>query len=173
MPTEIVAQRKLKPVSYALEAIMTNVSKERLIGDIVFTDGEDTTANVVRFDHIGGGLYPLILSSKKAIQTDSLGVFLGELAPDSLNRFLIMLDNTWPKVYEWKIDKILLRVTYRFNGRLEQYFVTNERIATEFLKMIEKRLISNGDHDVLEMFHLFASRTKLRIVRDGEFRWKY
>ncbi|MFN5170789.1 MAG: hypothetical protein ACK5DD_14305 [Cyclobacteriaceae bacterium] len=167
------AQHDLKPVSYALEAIMTNVPKERLIRDIRFIDGDDQMVNVVRFDHIGKGLYPLVLSSKPVIQSDSLGVLSAVMEVDSLVNILKMLDNTWPKVNEWKIDKILIRVTYRFDGRLEQYFVTNEKIVMEFLKMVEKKLLWNGNDDVIELFNVFVSRTGLRVVQDGVFKWKY
>lgn len=164
---------KLKSTNYGLDMMLGDVPKEQLIGDIRFEDGQDSGVDVIRFDHVGPNLYPLIISSKLPVPTDSLGLLSFKLQKDTLYNFLEMIDNVTPKVYSRELDQVLVRVTYRFEGRLAQYYVTNARITTHFLKMIERKLISNKDPEALEKFYRFIAEMRLQIAVHGERRWKY
>lgn len=76
--------------------MLGDVPKEQLIGDIRFEDGQDSGVDVIRFDHVGPNLYPLIISSKLPVPTDSLGLLSFKLQKDTLYNFLEMIDNVTP-----------------------------------------------------------------------------
>lgn len=116
---------------------------------------------------------PLIISSKPPVATDSLGILSFKLHKDTLDAFLEMIDNVTPKMYSRNSDGVLLRVTYRYEGRLEQYYVTNPIVTTEFLKLIEKKLVDNGDTGALQTFYRFISEMRLQIAVNGKRKWKY
>lgn len=164
---------QLKSTKYGLDMMLGDASKEQLISDIRFEDGTDDTVGVVRFDHVGPNLYPLLVSSKLPVPTDSLGLLSFKLHPDTLRKLLWTIDNVNPKLKTRNMDGILVRVTYRIQGRLEQYYVTNQKITTGFFMIIEKRLISNNDKDALDKFYHFVSRTGLLTSDYGKRKWKY
>jgi hypothetical protein len=153
--------------------MLGDVAKEALIEEMRFEHGEDTAINVIRFDHIGPNLYPLIISSRLPLATDSLGILSFTLQRDTLINFLEMIDHVNPKMRTRKFDKVLLRVTYRFEGRLDQYYVTNPIVTTEFLKLIERKLINNKDSKLLEIFYRFIAETGLQVGVHGKRTWKY
>lgn len=163
----------LKSVTHGLNMMLLDIPKEELLEEIRFEDGFNDSINVIRFDHVGPNLFPLLISSKLPVPTDSLGILSFKLQKDSLHKFLETIDNVTPKIYSRKLDFVLIRVTYRFNGYSEQYYITNARIATGFLKIIEDMLIVNGDNEALNKFYLFISRMKLRKSVHGKWVWKY
>jgi hypothetical protein len=124
-------------------------------------------------DHVGPSLYPLLISSQLAVPTDSLGLLSFKLPKDSLYNFIEMIDNVTPKVYDRNRDEVLIRVTYRFEGRVAQYYVTNARIATGFLKMIEGKLIAFKEPEALDKFYRFIAEMRLQIAIHGKRTWKY
>jgi hypothetical protein len=133
---------QLKSTKYGLDMMLRDIPKDQLISDIKFEDGIDDTVSVIRFDHVGPNLYPLLISSKLPVPTDSLGLLSFKLQPDTLNKFLWTVDHVNPKPQTRNMDNILIRVTYRFHGRLEQYYVTNYKITTGYFMTIEKLLKS-------------------------------
>jgi hypothetical protein len=163
----------LKSRSHAFDMMLGNPSKETLLEEMLFEHGKDANINVIRIDHIGENLYPLIISSKLPIASDSLGILSFVLQKDTLYNFLEMIDNVNPKMYTRKFDKILIRVTYRFEGKTDLYYVTNPIITTDFFKLIEKKLIDNKDQMALEKFYQFIAWTKLQVTVHGKRTWKY
>ncbi len=163
----------LKSSRHGLDMMLTDVSKDQLIQEIRFKDGTDTAVDVVRFDHVGLNLYPLIISSKLAVPTDSLGLLSFVLKKDTLSRFLEMIDHVNAKVYTREADGVLVRVTYRLDGRLFQYYVTNPIVTSAFLKMIERKLVDNKDDHALQTFYKFIARMKLMKSVNGKRAWKY
>lgn len=164
---------QLKSTANGLDMMLRDVPKEELIREMRFDHGKDDTINVIRFDHVGPNLYPLIISSKLPLPTDSLGILSFKLQKDTLYNFLEAIDNVTPKIYSRNLDYVLIRVTYRFEGRMEQYYITNARIATGFLKMIEGKLVANGDKEALDKFYLFIARMKLQKDVHGKRTWIY
>ena len=164
---------QLKSRMYGFDMMLRDIPKEKLIEEIRFKDGKDDSINVVRFDHIGPSLYPLIISAKLPVPTDSLGILSFKIQKDSLYNFLEMIDNVTPKVYSRNRDEVLIRVTYRFEGRVAQYYVTNTRITTGFLKMVERKLIAYKDPEVLDKFYRFIAEMRLQISVHGKRTWRY
>lgn len=170
--TSLTVHGQLKSTKYGLDMMLRDVSKEQLINDIRFDSGADDTVGVVRFDHVGPNLYPLIVSSKLPVPTDSLGLLSFTLPPDTLRKFLWTIDHANPKMTR-NLDGVLVRVTYRTQGRLEQYYMTNYKITTGFFMIIERHLVSNGDKEALDKFYLFLARTGLFVSDYGKRKWKY
>jgi hypothetical protein len=163
----------LKSTAHGFNMMLGDPSKKALLEEMRFEHGKDTSINVIRFDHIGPNLYPLIISGKLPLATDSLGILSFTLQKDTLYNFLEMIDNVNPKMHSRKFDKILIRVTYRFEGKSDLYYVTNPVVTTEFLKLIEKKLINNKDQMALEKFYRFIAETGLQVGVQGERTWKY
>jgi hypothetical protein len=161
----------LKSVTHGLKMMNEDVPKETIIGDIKFQDGADDTVSVVRFDNVELGLYPLIVSRKIAVTTDSLGLLSFKLAGEPLENFLWFVDNFDPKFHRQRVDGILLRVTYRINGEIKQYYITDRKITTAYLLTIEKQLNEVGDPNVLEPFYKFVSSTGLIKSVRGKIVW--
>jgi hypothetical protein len=153
--------------------MLRDIPKEQLINDIRFEGGIDDTVGVIRLDHIGPSFYPLIISSKLPVATDSLGILSFKLQPDSLYKFLWTIHHVNPKQERQKMDGIMIRVTYRFKGQLYQYHETNFKITTGFFMIIEKLLISNKDKNALDKFYQFLSETGLFVNDYGKRKWKY
>jgi hypothetical protein len=153
--------------------MLRDVPKEKLMEEVRFKDGKDYATNVIRFDHVGPSIRPLLISSKLPVPTDSLGLLSFKMHKDSLYNFIEMIDNVTPKVYSRNRDEVLVRVTYRFEGRIAQYYVTNARITTHFLKMIERKLISNKDPEALDKFYHFIAEMRLQVAVHGKRTWKY
>lgn len=153
--------------------MLDDIPKKELIEEIRFEEGKDDKSNVIRLDHVGPSLYPLIISSNLPVATDSLGILSFKLQKDTLHNFLKMIDNVTPKMHSRKLDQVLIRVAYRFNGRQALYYVTNPIISAEFLKLIEKKLIDNRDLIALDKFYQFIAEMKLQIAVDGKRTWKY
>ena len=166
-------QTPLKSTSHGLHMMLGDVPKEELIREMRFEHGKDDNINVIRFDHIGPNLYPLIISSKLPVETDSLGILSFKLQKDALYNFLEMIDNVNPKMHRQNPDYVLIRVTYRFEGRMEQYHITNAKIATGFLRLIERKFVTNGDPDALEKFYEFVAPMNLQKAVDGKKTWRY
>jgi len=164
---------QLKSTKYGLDMMLRDIPKEQLINDIRFEGGLADTISVIRFDHVGPSLYPLIISSKLPVATDSLGILSFKLHPDSLYKFLWTIDHVNPKMTTRYRDNILIRVTYRLHGRLEQYHVTNFKITTGFFKIVERLLISNNDKQALDIFYQFLAETGLFTSDYGKRKWKY
>ncbi len=164
---------QLKPTKYGLDMMLRDIPKEQLISDIRFEDGIDDTVGVVRFDHVGPNLYPLIISSKLAVPTDSLGLLSFKMQPDSLFKFLWTIDNVNPKFQTRDVDEILIRVTYRFKGEVKLYYMKNFKITTGYFWIIEQSLKSYQDKDALEKFYKFLARTGLFKSEYGVRKWKY
>jgi hypothetical protein len=167
------SSHKLKSTKHGLRMMFGDISKEEIIDEMRFEDGPDREIDVIRFDHVGPNLFPLIISSKMPVATDSLGILAIKLNKDTLHNFLEMIDLVNPKSRSRKMDKVLVRVTYRYNDSLAQYYVTDALITTKFLKAIEKKLISNSDPKALETFHEFIGPMRLRKVVNRRFVWVY
>jgi hypothetical protein len=171
--TSTAQTNELKSWQHGLDMMLRDVPKESLIEEMRFEYGKNATINVVRLDHVGPSLYPLLISSQLAVPTDSLGLLSFKLPKDSLYNFIEMIDNVTPKVYDRNRDEVLIRVTYRFEGRVAQYYVTNARIATGFLKMIEGKLIAFKEPEALDKFYRFIAEMRLQIAIHGKRTWKY
>jgi len=165
--------QQLKSLDYGLKMMLSDVPKEQLIGDIRFEQGPDDNVDVIRLDHVGPNLWPLIISSKMPMPTDSLGILSFSLQTDSLRKLLTIVDNVNPKIYSRKVDYVLVRVTYRIDGRLEQYHVTNARIVIGFLRFFEDHLKLYDDTKALNIFYLFTARMNLHKLENGKRVWKY
>ena len=163
----------LKSTAHGLKMMLGDPSKETLLEEMRFEHGKDTSINVVRFDHIGPNLYPLIISSRLPLTGDSLGILSFTLQKDTLYNFLEMIDNVNPKMHSRKFDKVLIRVTYRLEGKTDLYYVTNPIVTIEYLKLIEKKLINNKDQIALEKFYRFVAETGLQVGIHGKRTWKY
>ena len=166
------AQPQLKSTAHGLKMMIGAAPKEELIREMRFEHGEDDSINVIRFDHVGPNLYPLIISSRLPVATDSLGILSFRLQKDTLYNFLKMIDHVTPKMNRY-LDYVLIRVTYRFEGRMEQYHITNAKIATGFLRLIERKFVANDDPGALEKFYEFIARMKLRKAVHGKWVWIY
>jgi hypothetical protein len=150
-------QYPLKSYEHGLKVMLTDVPKEEVIDEIRFKDGKNETIDVVRFDHVGENSVPLIISSKTAVPTDSLGILSFSLPNDTLVNFLQMIDHVHPKYPGRRVDDVLIRVTYRFKGELEQYYMTNSSLTCSFFYMIVNRLKTNKDRAALNTFYRFAT----------------
>jgi hypothetical protein len=164
---------EMKSTAYGLDLMLRDFPKKTIIDEMRFEHGKDSVINVVRFDHVGPSLKPLIVSSKLPLPTDSLGILSFTLQKDSLQEFLDTIDKVNPKAYSRNLDFVLIRITYRLDGRLEQYYVTNARVASAFLRMIESRLTANGDPEVLHKFYEFVAPMNLLTVTNRKLTWKY
>lgn len=173
LASNCAGQIPLKPAKHGLDIMLRDVPKEQIIEDIRFEDGEDTKINVVRLDYVGPTIYPLLISSKVSVATDSLGLLAIKMHKDTLYRFVDMIDNVTPKMHVRNLDGVLVRITYRFEGRVAQYYLTNERIVTGFLRMIERKLLANDDPPALETFYKFIAPMKLQERVNGKRTWKY
>lgn len=163
----------LKSTAHGLDMMLRDIPKEQLIDEIRFEDGPDNKVDVIRLDHVGPNLYPLLISSKLPVATDSLGLLSFKLQKDTLDNFLWMIDHVNPKMQTRVRDFVLIRVTYRYEGRLEQYYITNAKISTGFLMMIENKLIANKDNEALDKFYQFIAETGLVVGVKGKRTWKY
>jgi hypothetical protein len=163
---------QLKSTAHGLKMMLENIPKEQLINEIKFQEGHDDKVNVIRLDHVGPNSYPLLISSKLPIPTDSLGLLSFKLPKDSLSNFLWTIDHVNPKSRTRHFDKILIRVTYRYEGRLEQYYETNEKIASAFLMIIERKLKNYKDSNALTIFYKFAMNTGLLVEIEGKRTWR-
>ena len=164
---------QLKSIAHGLEMMLNDFPKEQIIDEIRFEDGKDDNVDVIRFDHVGPNLFPLIISSKLPVSTDSLGILSFKLQKDTLANLLFMIDHVNPKVYSRKVDYVLIRVTYRYKKRQEQYYVTNGKVTTGFCKMIEKKLNTNKDQVALNKFYEFLARTGLFVCDEGKRAWRF
>jgi len=174
IPDLVIGQTyQLKSTGHGLDLMLKEIPKEQLIDEIRFKEGRDSTVDVIRLDHVGPNLYPLLISSKLPVPTDSLGILSFRLQKDTLDNFLFMIDHVNPKLYTRNVDFVLIRVTYRYDERIAQYYVTNAKITSAFFKMIERRLIENKDPEALNKFYEFIARTKLVVGIKGERTWKY
>jgi hypothetical protein len=163
----------LKSTAHGLDMMLRHVPKEQLIEEIRFEDGPDNKVDVIRLDHVGPNLYPLLISSKLPVATDSLGLLSFKLQKDTLDNFLWMIDHVNPKMQNRNRDFVLIRVTYKYEGRLEQYHITNAKITTGFFMMIENKLIANKDSEALDKFYRFIAETRLLVGVKGKRTWKY
>ena len=163
----------LKSFDHALRMIQSEADKDDLIKEMKFEDGNNDTIDVVRLDHMGAIIFPLIISSKLPIETDSMGIYPIRMHKDSLVGFMEMIDGVTPKMYSREKDGVLIRVTYRYKKQNAQYYITNAKIVTEFLKGIEERLIACNDKFALNAFYDFAARTELVKGVNGKPVWKY
>jgi hypothetical protein len=163
----------LKSTAHGLDMMLRDIPKEQLINEIQFEDGPDDKVDVIRLDHVGPNLYPLLISSKLPVPTDSLGLLSFKLQKDTLDNFLWMIDHVNPKMQNRNRDFVLIRVTYRYEGRLEQYHITNAKITTGFFMMIENKLIANKDSEALDKFYRFIAETRLLVGIKGKRTWKY
>ena len=84
----------LKSTEYGLDMMLRDMPKEKIIEEIRFESGKNDTINVIRFDHVGPNMYPLLISSELPITTDSLGILSFKLQKDTLHNFLWMI-NHW------------------------------------------------------------------------------
>src|SRR5689334_4984148 len=101
---------QLKSTKYGLDMMLRDIPKEQLINDIRFEGGVEDTIGVVRLDHVGPSLFPLLISSNLPISTDSLGILAIKLHKDTLDNFLWVIDHINPKVYTRRVDEVLIRV---------------------------------------------------------------
>ncbi len=161
----------LKPFRRGMKIMNEDVPMDTIIHEIMFQDGMDDTVSVVRFDNVGRGLYPLIISSKLPIRTDSLGLLSFNLQADTLENFLWLIDNTMLRFHNRNFDRVLIRVTYRYHGHIKQYYVTNAKITTGYLLNVEKQLVSNGNSNALKTFYKFVSGTGLIKSVRGKIVW--
>jgi hypothetical protein len=161
---------KLKSFYHGRTMANTDVSMDSIIYEIMFEDGKDDTVSVVRFDN-PLGLQPLIISSKLPVPTDSLGHQSIKLSGEQFENFLWLVDKVDCKFYSRKFDGVLLRVTYRYHGKVKQYYVTNRIITTGYLLLIEKQLRNDSDPSILQTFYKFVSGTRLIKSVRGKMVW--
>src|SRR6218665_55133 len=75
---------QLRSTKHGLDMMLRDIPKEELLGEMRFEHGKDDTISVVRFDHVGPNLYPLIISSKLPMATDSFGILSFKLQKNAL-----------------------------------------------------------------------------------------
>jgi hypothetical protein len=166
-------QIPLRPFSHGLRMVQEDVNKQQLMDELRFENGPDETVDVIRFDQVSPKSVPLIISSKMPIASDSLGIISFRLQEDTLSRFLKMIDQVNPKFETRKSNGILIRVTYRFEQELAQYYMKDSLITTIFFKMIEGRLITNNDLQALEEYYKFLTPTGLLMPKGRKKIWKF
>jgi hypothetical protein len=150
-------QTHLKSLSFGRLQMLTNVSKQALIDELLFFDGVDDKSDVVRLDFVIPNGIPLIISSKKVIQSDSLGAHFVILSKESLDPLMSKIQRCNSKVNSRLVDYILLRVTYRYNGQVFQYYQTMEEIVTAYLRTIfETQLRKESNGSALAAFYEFV-----------------
>jgi hypothetical protein len=161
----------LKSTDYGLRVMLSDVPKEQILSDIRFEDGVDEYVDVLRLDHVGPSLYPLLISSKMPIATDSLGILAVKLSVKQVEEMLRTIEGINPKMFIRKFDEVLIRVTYRFRGRNCQYYVTNRKVVCYFLSILEKDLLKFGDDQALNKFYSFVGNTELRLRKEDKIVW--
>jgi hypothetical protein len=167
-------QMQLKSLNHGLKMMLSDVDKDTLIKEMRFENGNNGVVDVVRLDHVGPSLMPLIISEKMPVATDSLGILAIRLRKDSFDPFMKMINGVNPKLHTRKADGVLIRVTYRYLNKTSQYYVTDTLIVTQFLKMIESRLLNYNEKSALDAFYQFATRTDLVTGGvEGAAIWKY
>jgi hypothetical protein len=162
---------RLKSARFALKLMHEDVSKDSILNEIRFEDGRNDTLDIVRFDNVELGLYPLIISTHMPIKTDSLGQLSFKLADEQFENLLWLIDRVECKSFTRNFDGILLRATYRYHGDIKQYYVTDRKIVTAYLLLIEKELKTTADPDVLRTFYKFVSSTGLIKSVRGRIVW--
>lgn len=162
---------ELKSIHHAFRMINEDVHKDSIIREIRFQDGKDDTVSVVRFDIVDSPKYPLIVSIKQTTQTDQLGHLSFTLEGEFFENFLWLIDNYTQKKHTRKFDGVLLRVTYRYHGKISQYYVTNRIFASSYLLMIDEELRPSTDPKVLKTFHKFVYDAGLIKFVRGKVVW--
>lgn len=166
-------EHELKSTQHGLNMMLKDVPKDQLLSEMLFEHGADDNINVVRFDHIGPNLYPFIVSSSLPVATDSLGILSCKIQKDSLENFLEFIDGVTPKLTTRRMDQILLRITYRLNGQEHQYYLTNSKIVSGFLKIVEEKFKKYNDLKVLDAFYEFIGPMELQKSVHGKRTWIY
>ena len=161
----------LKSYHHAFRISSEDVHKDSIIREIRFQDGKDDTVSVARIDNVGKLTHPLIISSKQTVPTDSLGHLSFILNGELFENFLWLIDNYTQKKHTRKFDSILLRVTYRYHGKTNQYYVTNKIFTSSYLLMIDEELRNSVDANVLKTFHKFVYHTGLIKFVRGKVVW--
>jgi hypothetical protein len=168
---------ELKSTKEGLDIIhRVDYSKEKVIDYSKFGDGVNRSVDLIRFDNLGRtiwGIGPLIVSCKEPIQVDSLGFIPLILQADSLNRLFLLIEKLDTKTYRIAPSQHRLRLTYRFKGQINQYFVVGPEKCTVFLKEVEKKLSVLGGKDALENFYRFVQSSDLLVQSPEGFKWKY
>jgi hypothetical protein len=142
--------------------MLTDVSKERLIQGVQYLDGIDDQSDFVRLDFVAPNCIPLVISCKQVVPSDSLGLLSITLSKESLEPLMDLIHSANSKVNSRRVDYILLRVTYRHNGEIFQYYQTNETIITAYLRSIfEKHLRKVTDSVALSAFYEFVRPARL------------
>jgi hypothetical protein len=157
----------LKGARYGRVQMLTDVAKERLIDGMQFFDGADDKSDVVRLDFVAPNCIPLIISSKKVIPSDSLGLHTITLSKESLASIVDMVNLSNAKINNRRVDYILLRVTYRHDGDIFQYYVTNETIVAAYLASIEKRFEQAENNEALKSFYEFIQPAELQLFNNN------
>lgn len=172
------AQPQMQTTRHGLNLIFDkDIPKEQIVSEIRFTDGFDGYVNVIRIDNIGapsGDVRPLIMSIKQPIQTDSLGLYAIELDSNTLGSIINTVRKSEFKSYHRPpLDNDVIRVTYRIDGSIDQYYVPDQEKAIVFLKQIEKTFKRETLVSHLEQFYFFlASSTFVEFASDGSVKWK-
>lgn len=160
----------LRSYSHGLDMMVQDIPKEQLISEMRFEGKRDELINVIRLDQVFGPTNnPLIISSLLPVATDSLGILAIKLESNILTDLLERVDRVNAKTYTREIDFVLIRVTYRFEGNLGQYYVTNRPIVIGVLQMFEKKLKESKNVESLDIFYRFVGPTNLLSVRG---KWK-
>ncbi|WP_436516240.1 hypothetical protein [Ekhidna sp. To15] len=165
--------QELKSFRYGLDMLRVEASKDSLIEDMKFNEGYDSNINVLRIDDLSGGRGdgPLIISSKKSIPTDSLMLSLElitmVLEDSVLNVFIDAVDKVATKFYNPEdFEFVVLRFTYRYEGKISQYYLTTPLYTSVVMRRLEKILKENYDSDVLKSYYRFLSWTQLFHYKD-------
>jgi hypothetical protein len=151
---------KLQSSRYGIDLIYgTKGYDKRLVIDYTrFEDGIDNNVDILRFDNVGytfGGDGPLIISSKEPVWVDSLGLTPLKLQADSLKSLISLIEILDTKTHVKLGDKFEFRITYRVDGKINQYFVKDAKLSTEFFKAIEKRIIKMNNKEALDKYYHF------------------
>jgi hypothetical protein len=168
----------LKSARHGLDLIFSSkITKEQIIDDVLFLDGQDSIVDIVRFDNVGTGSGEgrLIISSKKPIQSDEVGLISFDLQKDSLSSLLDLITRLNTAVHKSiSSDGYCFRITYRNKRNISQYYISTKESATNIFKQIEKKLLSLGDGESHYRFYEFLYGTRLIEKTSGTtIRWKY
>jgi hypothetical protein len=160
------SQNPLKSVRFAKVQILTDISKEKLIDGINFHDVADNQSDVVRLDFVLPNSKPLVVSCKKTVQSDSLGAYLLTVSKQTLASLLDRIHRCNSKATSRAVDYVLLRVTYRYNGDVFQYYQSNEKIVTAYLRSIFDEELRNEPKEALESFYEFVRPASLDRLKE-------
>jgi hypothetical protein len=166
---------ELKPAKHGIDLIYdTHTTKEMVISDVIFEDGEDPEVDIVRFDkYAGPGVLPLVISSKMPVQSDEFGLNPGKLHSDSLAMFLAVVHNLNTGIIKRpRFDGWLFRITYRLNGMVRQYYVSNAKDPTGYFRKIEQRLSMINDAGIMERFYSFLGQSEFVDFVNGKPIWR-